>query len=80
LWSLPNQLTAVVVYFLFRVVVGPKTFTRNEHEKVVAGPEPMIIVPPRHYCIIQNPVLRYHLLCAEFFMGKTPTLHSEFHY
>jgi len=22
---------------------------------VVAGPEPMIMIPPRHYCIIQNP-------------------------
>ena len=41
-----------------RVVVGPRTFTRADHEKVVGGPEAMIIIPPRHYCIIQNPVLR----------------------
>jgi major vault protein len=41
-----------------RVVVGPKTFTRQDHEKVVAGPEPMITVPPRNYCRIANPVIR----------------------
>jgi len=41
-----------------RVEVGPQTFTRQDHEKVVAGPDPMIIIPPRNYCIIQNPVTR----------------------
>jgi major vault protein len=41
-----------------RVEVGPKTFTRQDHEIVVAGPEPMIMIPPRHYCIIANPVVR----------------------
>jgi len=41
-----------------RVVVGPTTLTRQEHEKLVAGPEPMVMVPPRHYCIVANPVTR----------------------
>jgi len=41
-----------------RVEVGPQTFTRQDHEKLVSGPEAMIMVPPRNYCIIQNPVLR----------------------
>jgi len=41
-----------------RVEVGPQTFTRQEHEKVLLGPEPMIMIPPRHYCVIQNPVVR----------------------
>jgi major vault protein len=41
-----------------RVVIGPNNYTRNEQEKVVAGPDPMIIIPPRHYCVIQNPVHR----------------------
>jgi len=40
------------------VVVGPKTFTRQDHEKVVSGPTEMIMIPPRHYCVIANPVLR----------------------
>jgi len=41
-----------------RVENGPQTFTRQDHEKLVAGPDPMIMVPPRHYCIIANPVMR----------------------
>jgi len=41
-----------------RVVIGPLTFTRQDHEQIVSGPNAMILVPPRHYCIIQNPVVR----------------------
>eukprot|EP01112_Ceratiomyxa_fruticulosa_P014613 TRINITY_DN4201_c0_g1_i2.p1 TRINITY_DN4201_c0_g1~~TRINITY_DN4201_c0_g1_i2.p1 ORF type:complete len:836 (-),score=252.73 TRINITY_DN4201_c0_g1_i2:463-2970(-) len=40
-----------------RVEVGPKTLTRQDHEKVVLGPDPMVMVPPRHYCVIANPVV-----------------------
>jgi len=39
-----------------RVEVGPMTFTRQEHEKVVDGPNPMVMIPPRHYAVIANPV------------------------
>lgn len=41
-----------------RVEVGPKTFTRQEHEKLIAGPDPMVMVPARHYCVIANPVTK----------------------
>lgn len=41
-----------------RVEVGPQTFTRQDHEKVVGGPEAMVMIPPRHFCIISNPVIR----------------------
>ena len=41
-----------------RVERGPQTFTRQDHEKLVAGPDPMIMISPRHYCIIANPVVR----------------------
>jgi len=41
-----------------RVESGPQTFTRQDHEKLVSGPDPMIMVPPRHYCIIANPVAK----------------------
>jgi len=41
-----------------RVEVGPQTFTRQDHEKIVSGPEPMILIPQRHYCTISNPVVR----------------------
>lgn len=41
-----------------RVVVGPAIVTRLEHEKVILEPQSMIFVPPRHYVIVSNPVLR----------------------
>ena len=40
------------------VEVGPKTFTVLDHHTIVLQPTPMIIVPPRQYCIISNPVVR----------------------
>ena len=39
------------------VEVGPKTYIRQDNEKVVFGPQQMITIPPRHYCIIENPVV-----------------------
>mmetsp|Transcript_51631 Transcript_51631/g.129541 ORF Transcript_51631/g.129541 Transcript_51631/m.129541 type:complete len:817 (+) Transcript_51631:186-2636(+) len=39
-----------------RLEVGPQTFTRQEHEKVVLGVENFVFVPPRHYCLVKNPV------------------------
>lgn len=41
-----------------KVEIGPKTFIRQDNEKVVSGPEKMITIPPRHYCIIENPVVK----------------------
>jgi major vault protein len=41
-----------------RVVTGPCTYTRQDHEKVVSGPEEMLQIPPRHYCVITNPCVR----------------------
>jgi len=40
------------------VETGPQTFTVMDHQTVVLKETPMIIVPPRHYCIISNPVKR----------------------
>jgi major vault protein len=41
-----------------RLEIGPKTFVKQDNEKVVFGPEKMITVPPRNYCVIENPVQR----------------------
>lgn len=42
-----------------RVEVGPQTFTRQDHEKVILYPPvQMVVIPPRHYCIISNPCIR----------------------
>jgi len=36
--------------------VGPKTITTQEHEEIAKGPEKMIIVGPRQYIKIKNPI------------------------
>ena len=41
-----------------RLEIGPQTFIRQDNERVVFGPEKMITIPPRHYCVIENPVVR----------------------
>jgi len=38
------------------VETGPQTFTVMDHQTVVQKETAMIIIPPRHYCIISNPV------------------------
>ncbi|XP_071789878.1 major vault protein-like [Asterias amurensis] len=40
------------------VEIGPRTYIRQDHERVIYGPEKMVMVPPRHYAIIENPVQR----------------------
>ncbi|GAB6028612.1 hypothetical protein CHUAL_004449 [Chamberlinius hualienensis] len=40
-----------------RVETGPKTFVRQDNERVILGPERMIVIPPRHYCIVDNPIV-----------------------
>ena len=35
---------------------GPATFTTRGHEVVCVMPTPHVVVPPRHYCIVDNPV------------------------
>ncbi|MGK7925861.1 MAG: colicin uptake protein [Spirulina sp.] len=41
-----------------RLEVGPQTLTLGDAERLVLKPTPMIIVPPRHYCLVANPVMR----------------------
>jgi major vault protein len=43
---------------LTRLELGPKTFVKQDNEKVILGPEKMITIPPRNYCVIENPVIR----------------------
>lgn len=30
----------------------------QDNEKVVEGPTKMVIIPPNHYCVVANPVMR----------------------
>ncbi|KAF7697990.1 hypothetical protein HF521_004500 [Silurus meridionalis] len=41
-----------------RVEVGPLTYIRQDNERVLFSPTRMTMVPPRHYCVIVNPVAR----------------------
>lgn len=41
-----------------RVEVGPKTYIRQDNERVLFAPVHMVTVPPRHYCTVANPVSR----------------------
>ncbi|CAL8310384.1 unnamed protein product [Arctogadus glacialis] len=41
-----------------RVEIGPRTYIRQDNERVLFSPVRMIMVPPRHYCVIANPVAR----------------------
>ncbi len=41
-----------------KVLCGPMTFTRQEHQKFMSSPTPMIQIPPRHFVRIENPVQR----------------------
>jgi major vault protein len=41
-----------------RLELGPQTITLQDHERLVLEPTPTLIVPPQHYCIVKNPVLR----------------------
>jgi major vault protein len=40
-----------------RLEIGPKTFFKQDQETIVTGPEKMITLSPRHYCVIENPVV-----------------------
>ncbi|XP_062994279.1 major vault protein [Elgaria multicarinata webbii] len=41
-----------------RVEVGPKTYIRQDNERIIFPPAKMVMVPPRFYCIVRNPVVR----------------------
>lgn len=41
-----------------RLEVGPQTITLRDGERLILKPQPAIVVPPRHYCIVANPVMR----------------------
>ncbi|KAG7387063.1 hypothetical protein PHYPSEUDO_014717 [Phytophthora pseudosyringae] len=41
-----------------RVLAGPLTYTRQEHEHVMSPPQNMIVLPAQHYVEVRNPVVR----------------------
>ena len=51
-----RSLKSISRFFSYFPEFGPNTFIRKDNEKVILAPTKMIIVPPRHFCIIRNPV------------------------
>lgn len=41
-----------------RLEIGPQNFFRQNNELISTGPDRMISLPPRHYCVVENPVVR----------------------
>ncbi|XP_059155439.1 major vault protein-like [Physella acuta] len=41
------------------LVVGPNTLMLKSNHKLVAGPLPMIVVPPGSYCVVNDPMRSY---------------------
>lgn len=41
-----------------RVEVGPKTYIRQDNERILFDPVRMVTIPLRHYCVVANPVVR----------------------
>ena len=39
-------------------MIGPCNFIKQENEQIVKPASDMIKLPPNHYCIIKNPIVR----------------------
>ncbi|CAF2461945.1 unnamed protein product [Rotaria sp. Silwood2] len=61
-----------------RLEIGPKTFIKQDNETVTVGPEKMITVPPRHYCVIESPVVRNEAGDVQFDKnGQAKLIHAD---
>ncbi len=53
-----KSVLSIVFHRLTRLEIGPKTFFKQDNETISVGPEKMISIPPRHYCIVENPIMK----------------------
>ncbi|CAF0933467.1 unnamed protein product [Didymodactylos carnosus] len=61
-----------------RLELGPKTFIKQENVTVIIGPEKMVTVPPRHYCVVENPVVKDEAGQVQFDEnGQAKLLHAD---
>ncbi|KAJ8347369.1 hypothetical protein SKAU_G00287700 [Synaphobranchus kaupii] len=61
-----------------RVEIGPRTYIRQDNERVLFEPVRMIMVPPRHYCVVKNPVARDDEGQAQFDqLGQSKLRHAD---
>ena len=45
------------IYNVTRIEVGPSIYTPKDNEKLILKPTNMVKLPPKTYCIIENPVI-----------------------
>ena len=36
--------------------VGPRNLMLADNQKLTTGPLPFVVIPPGHYCVVQNPI------------------------
>lgn len=61
-----------------RLEIGPKKFFKQDNEIIVFGPAAMITLPPRHYCIIESPVIKNEADETQFDKnGQAKLLHGS---
>ncbi|CAF3424743.1 unnamed protein product [Rotaria sp. Silwood1] len=61
-----------------RLEIGPQKFFKQDNETIVFGPDKMITLPPRHYCVIENPVVKNEDDQAQFDKnGQAKLLHGS---
>ncbi|GFR60178.1 major vault protein [Elysia marginata] len=58
------------------VILGPQTFVRKDNQRIDRGPCRMIVIPPRHYCIVENPVVKQEESGQGGGRGGAPVLDS----
>ncbi|CAF5173481.1 unnamed protein product, partial [Rotaria magnacalcarata] len=49
-----------------RLEIGPKKFFKQDNETIVFGPDQMITLAPRHFCVVENPVVKNENGQAQF--------------
>ncbi|XP_017535983.1 major vault protein isoform X3 [Manis javanica] len=60
------------------VEVGPKTYIRQDNERILFTPMCMVTVPPHHYCTVANPVSRDAQGCVLFdITGQVRLRHAD---
>lgn len=63
-----------------KTIIGPDTFVRQDNEKVVDGPSKMVIIPPNHYCVVSNPVVKNDEGVIQFDQyGQAKLNHADLH-
>ncbi|XP_036408425.1 major vault protein [Megalops cyprinoides] len=61
-----------------KVEIGPRTYIRQDNERVLFLPVCMIMVPPRHYCVVLNPVARDDEGRVQFdLLGQAKLRHAD---